>query len=67
MTNSGVMEDTISELFDSYNNKALKPSLESVYQVAKGYFSEFKENYLKLKCMFKSIKHDKEEGLTVKV
>lgn len=49
--NSKCIQDTITELYEKYTNKKCIPSLENVYEVAKEYFYEFKENYVKFKII----------------
>lgn len=45
-------EDSISELYEKYNFKGIKPSLESIYEMTKNYFTEIKDNYNKLKELY---------------
>ena len=67
MTTARGLEDSISDLYEKYSTKSIKPAIESLYEVGKAYFGEFKENYLKLKTMFNTIKSDNELILNKKI
>ena len=50
-TKTNKLIQDIPELYEQYTSNRLIPSLHHIYEVAKEYFSEFKENFIKLKIM----------------
>ena len=58
LTTARGLEESISDLYDKYSLKSIKPTIVSLYEVGKTYFGEFKENYLKLKTMFHTVKSE---------
>ena len=67
LTISKHYEDTIADLYDDYVRKRNLPSLESLYEISKNYFNEYKENYIKLQILFKNTQNKVKNSLMAKL